>query len=309
MNSIIETIPRKLVSKWQSLIDPRIGKLENYPPKQLHIPRWYTQQACGTGPYTISIVTPSFSSGAYIRETISSVLNQNYEPVEYIVQDGGSKDNTVEILQSFGDRLSCWESAPDRGQSHAINVGFSKSSGEVMAYLNADDLLLPGSLAFVSKFFHEHPEVDVVYGHRVLIDHESMEIGRWVMPPHCTQTITWHDFIPQETLFWRRSLWEDAGGYIDESKQFAMDWELIMRFRECGAVFKRLPRFLGAFRVHPDMKSIKNVNTVGVKEMDELRKKYHNHALSPKELEKYIRNYIWTHIFLDRLYRLGLMKY
>src|SRR5262249_23541680 len=144
---------------------------------------------------------------------------------------------------------------PDEGQTQAINLGFQHTSGEIMAYLNSDDLLLPGSLAYVAGYMAAHPEVDVVYGHRILIDECDDEVARWVLPRHDDRVLTWANFVPQETLFWRRRIWERVGGTLDASFQFAMDWDLILRFREAGARFVRLPRFLGAFRVHARQKT------------------------------------------------------
>ena len=95
-----------------------------------------------------------------------------------------------------------------------------------MAYLNSDDLLLPGALPTVAAYFAQHPEVEVVYGHRVVIDEAGDEIGRWVLPPHDDKALRWADYIPQETLFWRRSIWGKSGGRMDETFRFALDWEL-----------------------------------------------------------------------------------
>ena len=124
-----------------------------------------------------------------------------------------------------------------------------------MAYLNSDDLLLPGSLAYVARYFAAHPEVDVIYGQRVMVDEHDRQIGIWVLPPHDDEELALLDFVPQETLFWRRSAWEAAGAHVDASLSFAMDWDLLLRFRESGARIVRVPRFLGAFRVHEDQKT------------------------------------------------------
>lgn len=290
-------------------LTPRLGKLHLYPPRPLRIPDYYRTAESNDNSLSISIVTPSFGSGAYIENTISSVLEQNYSKLQYIIQDGGSTDETVAIVKRYEKQLASWESRPDKGQAHAINLGFAKSHGDIMAWLNADDLLLPGALEYISHFFRKNPDVDVVYGHRVLIDAEENEIGRWVLPPHCPHTITWHDFIPQETLFWRRSIWERAGSRIADEMQFAMDWEFILRLQSVGANFVRVPRFLGVFRVHPEMKSIKDVDTTGTREMDMLRDRYREKNVDDAMLEHYLRWYIRKHILLDRLYKMGLLRY
>lgn len=301
-------LPEKVSRRIDAFMDPRLGKLFHYPPRSLTIPENYTRVKKSAGKYlSISIVTPSFQGINYLEETIKSIVEQGYPEIEYIIQDGGSDDGTLEIIHHYKDKLHHWESRPDKGQSHAINLGFSHAHGEIMAYLNADDLLLPGSLQFINNYFVKHPDVDVVYGHRILIDSNSDEIGRWILPQHCHHIITWHDFIPQETLFWRRRIWEKAGGYIDENKHFAIDWDLILRFREYGARFVRLPRFLGAFRVHDKMKSIQNLDTIGIKEMNILREKYRSPEIEDKRLEKYIRAYLKKHIILDKLHKLHLL--
>ena len=288
---------------------PRLGTLYHYPPRPYHIPINYNKTNKLKNTPVISIVTPSFNSIDFIERTIKSVLEQRYPKLEYVVQDGGSNDGTVEILNKYSDSLTHWQSIRDKGQSNAINLGFNNTSGEIMAYLNSDDTLLPGTLSYVAQYFSKHPEVDVVYGHRVLINEEDNEIGRWILPPHCNYTILWHDFIPQETLFWRRRIWDKVDGYIDESFQFAMDWDLTMRFRDAGARFVRLPRFLGSFRVHSRMKSIGKVDMVGVKEMNLLRKRWHDPEISGVKLERIIRRYLWYHVLLNNMYRLKLLRY
>ena len=125
----------------------------------------------------------------------------------------------------------------------------------------------------MTEYFAQHPEVDVVYGHRVCIDLNDQEIGRWIMPPHNEQVLTWADYVPQETMFWRREIWERSGGYLDESFQFALDWDLLLRFQDSGAKIVRLPRFLGAFRIHPAQKTAAWYHDVGLKEMDRLRQR------------------------------------
>ncbi len=306
----LDWVPGISYLRSKAFLTPRLGKLHLYPPRPLIIPDFYykTPQKHSEG-LSIAIVTPSYNSGSYLEETIESVLQQGYSKLQYVIQDGGSSDDTVSVLEQYAAKLYDWESKPDKGQSHAINLGFAKVQGDIMAWVNADDLLLPGTLDYVNNFFLENPDVDVVYGHRVLIDPENNEIGRWILPPHCHHTITWHDFIPQETLFWRRSIWEKAGGRIADEMQFAMDWEFILRLRDVGANFVRLPRFTGAFRVHPDMKSIKDVDTVGTREMDGLRKSYRDPAVDDAQLEHHIRSYLRYHLVLDRLYTCGLVRY
>lgn len=293
----------------KKLLKPHLSLSNLHSPKQLKIPsRYYAHKELQQTP-KVSIVTPSFNQGHFIKETIRSVLDQNYPNLEYIVQDGGSKDNTVSILESYANRLAHWESKPDRGQSNAINLGFAHANGEIMAYLNSDDLLLPGAINYVVDYFNNHPDIDVVYGHRILIDQDSREVGRWIIPKHSNKILSWVDYVPQETLFWRRSIWEKAGGKIDENFNFAMDWDLLIRLRDAGARFARLPRFLGAFRVHETQKSTASINVTGEHEMFLLRQRCLKKVLGHKDVIKACKYYYLKHIVLHKLYQLNLTRY
>jgi carbamoyltransferase len=286
-------------------LSPRIGVLYHYPPRPLKLPKPYARLP--ESPPRLSIVTPSFGQAQYVERTLRSVLDQGYPQLEYVVQDGGSKDGTVEVLKRYAPSLKHWESAKDNGQAHAINLAFRHTGGEIMAYLNSDDLLLPGALAYVARYFTRHPEVDAVYGHRVLIDEYDREVGRWVLPPHQNEVLSWADYVPQETLFWRRRIWDKAGGTIDESFRFAMDWDLILRFRDAGARFVRLPRFLGAFRVHAQQKTSAEIAQVGALEMDRLRTRCHGRSVDWREINRGKLRYVMMHVLYDKAYRaLGL---
>src|SRR5579872_1642244 len=149
----------------------RLHKLVQYKPCELYIPSWYRKPRHLANPPTISIVTPSYNQGHFLEKTIESILDQDYPKLEYAIQDGGSNDNSVEVMERYRNRLVHLESRKDRGQANAINLGFAHATkGEIMAYLNSDDILLPGSLNYVAAYFAANPDVDVVYGHRVSID-------------------------------------------------------------------------------------------------------------------------------------------
>jgi glycosyltransferase involved in cell wall biosynthesis len=231
------------------------------------------------------------------------VFNQQYPSLEYFVQDGGSKDSTVEVLKQFQHALTGWESEKDSGQSEALNKGFLKTTGEIMGWLNSDDLLLPGALQTVANYFQKYPNIDVVYGDRLLIDESDMEIGRWIMPSHDSEVLSWVDYVPQETLFWRRSIWERVGGRIDESFRFAMDWDLLTRFRDAGANFAHIPRFLGAFRIHEHQKTSAEINELGQIEMGRIRSRLLGRVPTQQELRKAIAPFLLRHIFVDLKYR------
>jgi glycosyltransferase involved in cell wall biosynthesis len=287
----------------------RLGTLRQHPPRPLRAPTSDRSTRPLEDAPTISIVTPSFNQAQFLEDTIESVLGQNYPSLEYVVQDGGSDDGSRQILDRYSPQLHHWESASDGGQTSALNRGFARTSGEVMSYLNSDDLLLPGALSYVARFLHNHPEVEVVYGHRVLIDEVGLEIGRQVIPRHNDRVLSWADFIPQETVFWRRAAWERAGATFDESFQCAMDWDLLVRLREVGARMVRLPRFLGAFRVHGDQKTSALGPTIGVDEMERIRNRLHGRSVDQNEVLRRVRTYLIRHVVLDQLYRRGLLRY
>jgi hypothetical protein len=201
----------------------------------------------------ISIVTPSYNQGRFLEWTLRSVLEQNYPRLEYVVMDGGSTDETAEILARYADRLTHVESTADQGQADAIVRGFARTTGEIMAYLNSDDMLAPGALDFVARFFAEHPDVDAIYSHRVFVDESNIVTRHWILPPHHSWMMERWDFIPQETCFWRRRIYEASGG-IDPSYHFALDYDLFVRFMRLGHMH-RANRFLGAFREHPSSKT------------------------------------------------------
>jgi glycosyltransferase involved in cell wall biosynthesis len=297
---------------FQTIFQPKIGVLEQYSPRPLLIPDWYVtapRAAVYQKLPSISIVTPSYNQGEFIERTIRSVLDQKYPQLQYIVQDGNSSDGTPDVLKSYEEKLAHFESRPDNGQAHAINLGFQHTSGEIMAYLNSDDVLLPGALAYVADYFCRHPGVDAVYSHRVIINEKDLEIGRWILPPHDNELILWADLVPQETLFWRRSLWDRIGGRMDESYQFALDWDLLIRFHAAGAKFACLPRFLAAFRMQPGQKTIVNMPTVGLGEMNRLRKQIHGREVGWEEVYENIHPYLRRSILYHKLYRLGILRY
>lgn len=289
---------------WRKMFQPQLWNYHQHPPRSLTIPDAYRaeqppQQAPG-----IAIVTPSFNQGAFLRETIESVLTQQYGLLSYHVQDGGSTDGTQQILQSYNGRLS-WHSETDRGQADAVNRGFASLDGEVMGFLNSDDVLLPGALAFIAQAVATHPDIDIFYGHRINIDRNGKEIGRCVLPPHHATALTWGDYIPQETMFWRRRVW-DAVGPLDERLQFALDWDFILRAQAAGFRFRRLPRFLACFRVHNEQKTFLLTDT-SHREMAEIRKRHGSDRT--KRARRAFRAYLRRQGVYHRLHKFGILRY
>jgi glycosyltransferase involved in cell wall biosynthesis len=247
----------------------------------------------------ISIVTPSYMQGHFLEWTIRSVLRQNYPNLEYIVMDGGSTDSTRGVIERYADRLLHWESKKDNGQADAISRGFERTSGEIMAYLNSDDMLTPGTLQKVARYFADHPEVDVVYSHRCFVDARNRVLGYWILPPHSSYLMKRFDYIPQETTFWRRRIFDQVGN-IDPSFRFAMDYDLFVRFMNAGRM-RRVNDIYGAFRMHDYSKTKTQIETVGMREMNRVRSQYripirkHDHALL-KVFIAYVKSasFAWT---------------
>ncbi len=224
-------------------------------------------------PTLISVVIPSYNQVRFLERTITSVLAQRYPRLELIVVDGGSTDGSVAIIKKYEPQLHWWCSESDTGQTHALNKGFSHANGEILAWLNADDCYLVNTLARVANYMHARDDVDVVYGNRLLIDENDQVIGKWVLPPHNGKVLSWADFIPQETLFWRRRVWEKVDQHLDVSFNFAMDWDLLLRFRDVNAQMVRLPHFLGLFRIHSRQKTSSQIDNIGFEEMQKLRRR------------------------------------
>lgn len=202
----------------------------------------------------ISIVTPSFNQARFLERTIRSVLDQNYPNLEYIIIDGGSTDGSIEILRKYEDRLAHWVSEPDRGQSHALNKGFERATGDIIGWLNSDDLYCPGALFHVGEWFAAHPQDEVHYGGLYLVDADDrLTDAHWAAPPDVRYTYFVGMDVHQQSLFWRRELMERAGA-IDESFQFSMDLDFVLRLMLHGRV-SRTRRYLGMFREHEAAKT------------------------------------------------------
>ena len=284
---------------------PRLGTLRQHPPRPIHVPRRQLRLSLPANPPTIAIVTPSYNQGDFVERTIRSVLDQGYPALSYAVQDGGSGDGTQAVLDPYRSRLAACVSEPDDGQGDAINRGFAHVDGEIMGWLNSDDVLLPGALTAVARHFASHPETDVVYGHRALIDDCDRQIGAWIMPPHEDAPLELVDFIPQETMFWRRRIWDRAGGRIDPSFRYALDWDLLLRFLDAGARFARLPYVIGGFRVHPDQKTTSQLD-VGLEEVHRIRLDRHGRRISQDEAWELVQPYLRRHIIQHTLHQLEL---
>ena len=200
----------------------------------------------------ISIVTPSLDQAEYLKETLSSVLDQGFEGLEYVVIDGGSTDGSADIIESCAERLSYWVSEPDRGHADAINKGFAHTSGEIMAWINSSDVYMPWTLRTVAAVFRDVPEAQWVMG----VPSFWSNVGALTNVNPALRNR--YDFlasdrckIQQESVFWRRSLWDASGGRLSADLGLACDHELWMRFFEKAPLF-HVDSVLAAFRPHLD---------------------------------------------------------
>ena len=200
----------------------------------------------------VTVVTPSFNQGRFIRETIESVLTQSYARIEYLVMDGGSSDETVEILKSYGDRLA-WVSEPDGGQTDAINKGWRRARGMIVAYLNSDDTYVPGAVAKAVEGLRAHPDAAAVYGEGYHVDEAGSVIDRYPTEAFGMARLAETCFICQPTVFLRREVVERLG-YLDESLRYCMDYDLWIRLAHVSR-FAYLPEYLANTRLHADTKT------------------------------------------------------
>lgn len=205
----------------------------------------------------ITIVTPSLNQAPFLEQCIDSILSQNYPDLEYIIMDGGSTDGSVEIIKKYQKHLTYWQSRPDGGQYRAINDGFSRSTNPVMGWLNADDMLHRGGLAVVGELFCAFPEVKFLTGKRVGFDING-DIASYghIDETWCHDLLLDKDrieketlFVMQEATFWRRSLWEEAGGSLDTSWSLAADFELWLRMSRHAALHT-VNALTGGFRCY-----------------------------------------------------------
>jgi len=208
----------------------------------------------------ISIITPSYNQGQYLEETIRSVLLQGYPNLEYIVIDGGSSDESASIIEFYAPHLSYWVSEKDNGQTHAVNKGIEKSTGEILGWINSDDMYVAGSFLKIVQAFKNNPECGFVHGDRILIDSNSHVSGWSTLPPFHPQRTSF--IICSETAFWRRQVMGELR--LNESLRFAMDVDFFCRLYQLTK-FLKLNAFVGYFRCHLESKSA-TIFDLGVEE-------------------------------------------
>jgi len=202
----------------------------------------------------ISIVTPSFNQGRFLEETIRSVLDQNYPNLEYIVIDGGSTDETIDVIRKYEDRISYWVSEKDRGQVHALNKGIEKTTGDIFGFINSDDLYLPGTFKTVSEYFERHSQSEWVCGDTIMfgegLPDEHIET---VVPKSAAHCLSWAYTAAQPGHFWKREL--IAGGF-DEAWPYDFDHDLYVRLLLAGHRCEYIPQAFAKYRLHEASKTV-----------------------------------------------------
>jgi len=206
----------------------------------------------------MTIVTPSYNQAVFLERTILSVLNQNYPNVKYIIIDGGSDDGSVEIIKKYKKYLNFWVSERDKGQSDAINKGFLKSEEGILAWLNSDDIYVPGALISVGEYFKKnHSGVDVLYGDAVQIDASDTIIKIVKDVPFSKNAFMyWGNDISQSSAFFRKEVFFNSGMLRDDL-HYGMDYDLWFRLAKSGAMFVHIPRTLAGCRIHPLAKTVR----------------------------------------------------
>jgi glycosyltransferase involved in cell wall biosynthesis len=237
---------------------------------------------------SLSIVTPSFNQAAFLEATIHSVLSQNYPALEYVIVDGGSIDGSVEIIRRHEAQLASWTSEPDAGQYDAVNKGFARTSGEIMGWMNSDDLYLPGALSIVGEIFAAFPEVEwLTTLHAAVIDRTGRIVKMHPRPGYSRRGFMAGENLPsgshfasgwiqQESTFWRRTLWEKAGAHLDTSYKLAGDFELWARFYK-HAELTGVGAPLAGFRRHGEQRSVQQEQAY----LGEARSALHAHGGAP----------------------------
>lgn len=197
---------------------------------------------------TVCAITPSFNQGAYVERTVRSVLSQGVAELEYVVVDGGSRDETLDVLRRYEHCLR-WASEPDRGQAHAVNKGLRATTGDVIGWLNSDDVWEPGAIRSARDFLAAHPEVDVVYGNARYVDADDRPLEPYHTEPWNLERFFDACYIAQPTAFFRRRVVERYG-LLDERLRYCSDYEYWLRLALGGARFAYLPRLQASYRLH-----------------------------------------------------------
>ena len=215
----------------------------------------------------ISVITPSYNQGQFIEQTILSVLSQGYANLEYIIMDGGSTDNTVEIIKKHESSITHWQSKKDNGQASAINEGFAMATGDILCWLNSDDKYFPDTLNKVAGFFTDINAAEIVFGNCLHVNEKSnKKRGSDVEGAHKKFKLSLCDYIIQPSSFFTRTTWRNTG-VLNESLHFSFDWDWFIRAEKAGTNFIPVREYLSLYRIHDAHKS----GGGGIKRTEELK--------------------------------------
>jgi hypothetical protein len=207
----------------------------------------------------ISVVTPSFNQARFLGDAICSVLDQNYDNLEYVIIDGGSSDGSVEIIKRYAHRVDYWISEQDCGHGDALNKGFARTTGEIMSWLNSDDMYMPWTFRVIAEVFTAFPEVNWVVGYNAWwSEHGALTVANRVPKNIYDYLLGNYMWIQQESVFWRRSIWNHAGGHINEEFHLMVDGELWSRFLLIDPLYA-LDCILAGYRVHSENRARKHM--------------------------------------------------
>ena len=201
----------------------------------------------------VSIVTPSYNQANYLEQTLNSVLEQDYPRIEYLVVDGASNDGSVEIIRKYADKLDWWVSEKDSGQGDAINKGLTRTTGEIMAWLNSDDYYLPGAISSAVKVFKENPDVVLVYGDMPAVDENGHTFNVLKYKQLSLEDLLCFQIIGQPAVFFRREAFQQVGG-LDTTFHFLLDHHLWIRIAQQGKIL-HVPQTWAAARYHSEAKN------------------------------------------------------
>jgi glycosyltransferase involved in cell wall biosynthesis len=222
----------------------------------------------------LTVITPSLNQVQFLQETLHSVLNQHYPHLEYIVIDGASTDGSVDVIRNHEHYLAYWISEPDNGQAHAINKGIARATGDIIAFLNSDDLYLPGAFKAVANHFQSHPFCQWLCGDTIVFgDQDPTRLIRAAVPKSAAHCLSWAYKAPQPGMFWKREIMHSG---FREQWRYAFDHELYVRLLLAGHKCEHLPLPLAAYRLHSESKTVAEAQGFG-KEFDAIAEIHEGH--------------------------------